>query len=236
MAGHGCEALQQATRVFVLRHGETAWNAAQRIQGHSDVPLNDRGRWQAGRLALALQGEELAAVYSSDLARARQTAAALATAAGLPVITDAGLRERGFGAFEGQTYAQIEHRWPQQALLWRQRDPDFAPGGGEALSAFYERSVAAALRLVSRHAGQTIVLVAHGGVLDCLYRAAARIALQAPRTWQVANAAVNRLLWTPQGLSVVGWNDLGHLDGALGEPPADDPSLSEPGLQPRATR
>jgi 2,3-bisphosphoglycerate-dependent phosphoglycerate mutase len=66
--------------------------------------------------------------------------------------------------------------------------------------------------LAARHTGQQIVMVAHGGVLDILYRAATRLDLQAPRTWQLTNTAVNRLLWTPQGLSLVGWGDTSHLD------------------------
>jgi probable phosphoglycerate mutase len=205
--------VQEPTRLFVLRHGQTDWNVDQRIQGQLDVPLNAAGRWQAGQLARALQEEALAAIYSSDLSRASDTAAAVAAVVGLPVVTDAGLRERGFGSFEGLTFQEIEQRWPGQALRWRQRDPDFGPGGGESLGLFYERSVASVLRLAARHPGQAIVLVAHGGVLDCLYRAALGIELKAPRTWQIGNAAVNRLLWTPQGLALVGWNDLGHLEG-----------------------
>jgi probable phosphoglycerate mutase len=212
--------MQEPTRVFVLRHGQTDWNVEQRIQGQLDVPLNAAGRWQAGRLAAALEGEELAAVYSSDLSRARDTAAALAAAAGRPVVADAGLRERGFGSFEGLTFQEIEQRWPEQALRWRQRDPGFGPGGGETLSAFYDRSVGCALRLAARHPAQAIVLLTHGGVLDCLYRAALGIDLRAPRTWKIGNAAVNRLLWTPQGLALVGWNDLGHLEGRSDDDPA----------------
>lgn len=206
--------MQDPTRVFLLRHGQTAWNAEQRIQGQLDVPLDATGRWQAERLAQALCGEGLDALYSSDLQRARQTAAPLAALTGLSVTPDVALRERGFGSFEGCTYAEIEIRWPEQALRWRRREPGFGPGGGEPLAVFYERSVQAVRRLAAAHEGQTIAIVAHGGVLDCLYRAAARIELQAARTWQLGNAAINRLLWTPQGLSLVGWNDVGHLDAA----------------------
>jgi probable phosphoglycerate mutase len=122
------------------------------------------------------------------------------------------LRERHFGHFEGATFEEIAQRWPEDARRWRQRDPDFGPLGGEALQAFFDRSVAAAHRLAAAHAGQTIALVAHGGVLDCLYRAATRLELQAPRTWQVGNATVNRLLWTPEGFTLVGWNDTTHLE------------------------
>ena len=83
---------------------------------------------------------------------------------------------------------------------------------GESLVALRERVLATLNELAARHTGQQIVLVAHGGVLDILYRAATRLELQAPRTWALTNTAVNRLLWTPQGLSLVGWGDTSHLD------------------------
>jgi len=202
----------EPTRVIAIRHGETAWNVDTRIQGQLDIPLNDNGRWQAARLARALSDEPLHAIYASDLGRAFETATVLASAVGLPVTPDAGLRERGFGVFEGLTFREIESRWPDEALRWRKRDPDFGPEGGETLSAFYVRCVAAVARLAARHAGQGIAVVAHGGVLDCLYRAGSRVALQAPRTWHLGNAGINRLLYTPGGFTLVGWGDTFHLD------------------------
>ena len=206
------EGAHAVTRVRAIRHGETDWHVATRIQGHTDIALNERGRQQAARLAQALADEALHAVYTSDLQRARDTAAALAQACGAPLREDLGLRERHFGHFEGATFEEIAQRWPEDALRWRRRDPAFGPAGGEVLQTFFDRSVAAAHRLAAAHPGQTIALVAHGGVLDCLYRAATRLALQAPRTWQVGNATVNRLLWTPEGFTLVGWNDATHLD------------------------
>ncbi len=206
--------MPEPTRVFVVRHGETAWNVDKRIQGHLDVPLNERGRWQAERLAQALAGEQLAAVYSSDLQRARDTAAAVAAACGVELRLDAQLRERAFGRFEGRTFEEIEQHWPDDVQRWRRRDPGFDAQGGERLDAFYARSLEVALRHAARHPAQAIAIVSHGGVLDCLYRAAAGIELSAARHWQVTNAAVNRLLWTPQGFSLVGWNDTAHLEGA----------------------
>jgi len=216
MPGSAATGEPRVTRVLAIRHGETDWNVAARIQGLTDIPLNALGRQQAARLARALADETLHAVYTSDLQRARDTAAALAQACGAPLREDTGLRERHFGHFEGATFEEIAQeiaqRWPEDALRWRQRDPDFGPTGGEALQAFFDRSVAAAHRLAAAHAGQTIALVAHGGVLDCLYRAATRLELQAPRTWHVGNATVNRLLWTPEGFTLVGWNDTTHLE------------------------
>ena len=202
----------EPTRVFLLRHGQTAWNAEQRLQGQLDVELDPVGQRQAEQLAQALADEDLTAIYSSDLQRAHSTALALARVVNLPVIQDAALRERGFGHLEGLTYAEVEELWPDDALRWRRREPDFGPGGGEPLRVFYERSVAAVTRLSLPHAGQAIAVVAHGGVLDCLYRAASGIELGAPRTWQLANATVNRLLFTGERFVVVGWDDRAHLE------------------------
>lgn len=201
-----------ATRIIAIRHGETAWNVDTRIQGQLDIPLNDTGRWQAHRLALALAGEPIAAVYSSDLLRAWDTALSVADAVGQPVVTDEGLRERGFGEFQGRTYAEIEALWPEEALRWRKRDPDFAPPGGESLVALRERVTRTAHALAARHAGEQIVMVGHGGVMDVLYRVATGQDIQAPRTWALGNAAINRLLWTAEGFTLVGWADTYHLD------------------------
>ncbi|MEN9543612.1 MAG: hypothetical protein RLZZ598_445 [Pseudomonadota bacterium] len=206
------EAAHQPVRVLAIRHGETAWNVGTRIQGQLDIGLNDTGRWQAARLAQTLADEGIDVIYSSDLSRALDTARAVAHRIALPVHTDTGLRERHFGSFEGQTWAEIEQRHPAESLRWRQRDPGFGPPGGETLQSFYERVIAAASRLVAGHRGQTVALVAHGGVLDCLYRAAARITLQAPRTWPLRNAGINRLLHTQAGFMLVGWGDMAHLD------------------------
>jgi len=203
---------QQPTRVLAIRHGETAWNVDGRIQGQLDVPLNEMGRWQVHRLALALADENIAAIYASDLLRAMETAQAVARGCGVPVVTEAGLRERGFGVFEGLSFAEISARWPAEAERWRRRDPEFGAPGGETLNQFYGRSIATATRLAALHPGQTIALVSHGGVMDCLYRAAARVALDAPRSWQLGNAAINRLLYTPQGFTLIGWSDTWHLD------------------------
>jgi len=215
-----CSGHAVATRLVVIRHGETDWNVGSRIQGHTDIALNARGRWQAQRTAEALAGEAFEAVYTSDLARAADTAAALAARTGAPLRLHLGLRERSLGVFEGLDIEAILRRWPEPARAWRQRDPDFGPEGGETLIAFYTRSVAVLHGLAARHPGGQIAVVTHGGVLDSLYRAAAGVELRAPRTWRVSNAAINRLLAVGGVLSLVGWADDAHL--ALAEQPARD--------------
>ena len=203
------------TRIVAIRHGETAWNAEGRLQGQLDIPLNDLGRQQALRLADALRDEGLQAVIASDLARAWATAQALAQPLGLPLAADTGLRERHFGQMQGHTYSDIDRQWPDWSARWRRREPDFSAPGGESLLQFQARVVDCAARLARSHAGQTIALVCHGGVLDSLYRAATGAALDAPRSWQLGNASINRLLHTGQGFTLVGWNDHAHLAGLV---------------------
>lgn len=225
----------EVTRILAIRHGETAWNVDTRIQGQIDIGLNDTGRWQAQRTAHALAHEDVAAIYSSDLSRAFETAQTIAHAlsakrgvssqpvasaevatrsAALKVIPHLGLRERHFGHFQGKTWAEIETHHPDDARLWRQRDPEWSPVEGESLLQLRERIAQCVHALASQHIGQQIVLVAHGGVMDVLYRLATDQSTQAPRTWHLGNAAINRLLWTPQGLSLVGWGDVAHFENA----------------------
>lgn len=209
----------EATRIIAVRHGETAWNVDARIQGQLDVGLNDTGRWQARRVGEALAAEEITAVYSSDLGRAQQTAQSIAEVTGVPVIPDEGLRERSFGIFEGKTFDEIHETWPDHAHNWRKRIPEWQPpDGGESLLELRERVTRTMRELAARHPGQQIVVVAHGGVLDTLYRIATGQEVNSPRTWELPNGAINRLLWTPEGFTLVGWSDTQHLD----HEPADE--------------
>jgi probable phosphoglycerate mutase len=202
----------ETTRIIAIRHGETAWNVDTRIQGQTDIGLNDKGHWQARQAAAALAHEPIAAIYTSDLSRAHDTARAIAQVQGLMPQTEVGLRERAFGIFEKRTWAEIESLWPDDARQWRERVPEWAPTDGESLLALRERIQNLTHDLAARHVGEQIVLVAHGGVMDILYRLATQQALQAPRTWSLGNANINRLLWSPQGLSLVGWGDARHLE------------------------
>ena len=205
----------QATRIIAIRHGETAWNVDTRLQGHLDIALNAKGIWQAGQVARALAGEPIEAIYTSDLLRAWHTASAIAQTTEAPAgVASQDLRERCFGSFEGKTYAEIEAQWPEASLRWRKREPDWAPPGGESLLALRQRIASTVDAFAAQHVGGQIVLVAHGGVMDVLYRLATGQELQAPRTWHLGNAAINRLLWTREGVTLVGWGDTAHLEEA----------------------
>ena len=214
----------QVTRIIAVRHGETAWNRDTRIQGHTDIPLNAHGQWQAAQMARALDDESFAACYASDLSRAHATAQAVADRHHLSVTIHTGLRERCFGAFEGHTWKELETKFPADTLAWRKRVPDYAPSGGESLLQLENRVVAAISEIAARHVGEQVLMVAHGGVLDILYRAATRLDLQAPRSWELTNTAINRLLWSPEGLSLVGWADTQHLQAEPPEKTLDESS------------
>jgi 2,3-bisphosphoglycerate-dependent phosphoglycerate mutase len=205
----------EATRIIAVRHGETAWNVDARIQGQLDIQLNDTGRWQARLVGQALATEQFSAIYSSDLGRAHDTARAIGEAARVPVVAHSGLRERRFGMFEGKTFDEIHTNWPEHAQNWRKRIPEWQPPeGGESLLQLRERVTRTMKDLASRHYGELIAVVAHGGVLDTLYRVATGQEVNSPRTWQLPNGAINRLLWTPEGFTLVGWSDTQHLDHA----------------------
>ena len=129
------------------------------------------------------------------------------------MVPEEGLRERSFGIFEGKTFDEIHEAWPDHAHNWRKRIPEWEPPeGGESLIQLRERVTRTLQALAARHPGEQIVVVAHGGVLDALYRVATGQEVNSPRTWELPNGAINRLLWTPEGFTLVGWSDTQHLD------------------------
>jgi broad specificity phosphatase PhoE len=144
------------TTILLARHGETDWNRDLRFQGHADEPLNDSGRTQAERLADTLRDEQLAAVYTSDLRRASETAEIVATALGLPLAADPRLREIDVGSWQGRTRAEV----------------DGAPWDGETYDDHRERAVAALVGIAADHPGDRVLVVTHGGTLRRIQEAA----------------------------------------------------------------
>jgi 2,3-bisphosphoglycerate-dependent phosphoglycerate mutase len=204
------------TEILLIRHGETAWNAVRRLQGHLDIPLNLDGERQAEALGQALLNEPLDAIFASDLQRARQTAQAIAAPRGMTVEIDAGLRERCYGAFEGMLYADIGARYPEAYAAWQAREVDVRfPQGvhvAETLREFYERAVGAIMRIVSAGSYRKIALVTHGGVLESAYRAAHGLGYDKPRDFDIFNASINRFAWDGGSLQVLQWGDVAYLD------------------------
>jgi probable phosphoglycerate mutase len=147
------------TTILLARHGETDWNREGRFQGHADPPLNGLGRRQAGELATRLAATPFDAVYSSDLARARETAEILAASHGVPVVVDPGLREVDVGSWSGLTRAEIAERFPGADHH-----------DGETREQHLARVLAAVERIARDHPGERILIVSHGGSLRALRR------------------------------------------------------------------
>ncbi|MYN07328.1 histidine phosphatase family protein [Pseudoduganella aquatica] len=203
------------TSILLIRHGETAWNAVRRLQGHIDIPLNPEGRRQADALARALAAEPLHAIIASDLQRALQTAQAVA-GPDRTVQQDVQLRERCYGVFEGMLYADIERTYPAEFAAWQARDIDAVPPAGERVAEsfrqFFHRCTDGIAAWAVRHPGQTIAIVAHGGVLECAYRAATGMTLESPRDFQVKNASINRFTFANGKLALQSWGETAHLE------------------------
>jgi probable phosphoglycerate mutase len=207
------------TRLCLVRHGETDWNLAGRLQGQIDIPLNANGQRQAEQLARALQqrGIRFDGCYCSDLGRASATAAAVARRLELARQPAADLRERHFGCFQGLTYDEAREQMPQIYLRFKAREPDFAPSDGECLRSFYQRVGHFLGELVTRHPGQTLLIVSHGGVLDMAYRLASGKPLQDARDFPIPNAALNWISHDGDGWRLDSWADQTHLQNSLDE-------------------
>ena len=201
------------TELILIRHGETAWNRERRMQGQTDTPLSDVGRAQADAVGQRMAQHPFAAIYSSDLTRAWDTAAAIAGAHinGHEIRRDAALRERTFGVFEGLTYDEMAQRYPAEHARFAQRDPDYAGPGGESPRQFFARSLACLERIAAAHVGECVVVVTHGLVLDTLHRAARNLPLAEKREAPLLNASLNTFHRVAEGWREIAWGDVEHL-------------------------
>ena len=207
------------TRLCIVRHGETAWNAEHRVQGQLDIPLNNIGLRQAQAVGRALKDERFDAIYSSDLVRARQTADPIANILSMKILLEKDLRERHYGIFERLTYAEVKIRYPEDYARFEARDPEYAFRTGEALKDFSARSISILTRIVEKNPGRNVLVFTHGGVLDMLYRHITGLSLSAERTFGIPNAGLNRVELTSAGWEIRSWADVGHLDSALDDLP-----------------
>ena len=202
------------TRLCLVRHGETHWNAERRIQGQIDSDLNDTGAKQADAAAATLAEVPFAAVYCSDLRRARTTAETIAArqAAGQSlatvrrVIPEPALRERHYGIFQGLTYEEAKTRYPHAYTHFSVRDPDYDFENGESLLHFASRVTDCLTGIAQQWAGSQVLIVAHGGVLDIAHRLATGKPLTTARDFIISNAAVSWIAKTAKTWRLLSWN------------------------------
>jgi len=204
-------------RLILARHGEAEGSREYRFNGSSDVPLTQHGVAQARLLADALYPLAPVAVYSSPLARARATAEAIASRANLAVEIQPNLREQSYGSWERLTADEARQRDPKRFAAWS-AGQRIAPPAGETLSAVRQRVVACVCELAERHAGETVVLVAHVGPIKALLCAALGLPLSGARRFWIDPASYSVVDWrvTADGqlrLLVRSVNVVSHLSG-----------------------
>jgi len=205
------------TRLCLIRHGETAWNAEKRLQGHTDIPLNTRGESQACQMAQALKDSGLTfdVLYTSDLKRAVDTSAAIVQLFGVATQVDSNLRERHFGALQGLSINEAPLLRPDIWQAHITRDLDHELEGGESIRQFALRVQRALDQIKEQHPGKTVLMVSHGGTLDMMYRIASNQALSTERVASVPNASLNWLTHRlDSGWVVEQWADIRHLKGS----------------------
>jgi 2,3-bisphosphoglycerate-dependent phosphoglycerate mutase len=202
------------TRFCLVRHGETDWNAARRLQGHIDIDLNARGLAQAKQMAHALKKINLQfdVLYTSDLLRADKTAQAIETLFTTSAIRNAALRERHLGALQGLTTDEAPTREPDLWAAHLLRNITENLRDGESIQQFSDRIKTALEKIRVDHSGKTILLVSHGGALDMMYRIASNQALDAKKTVAVPNASLNWISHDGLSWKVDSWADTSHLD------------------------
>ncbi|MGI5215619.1 histidine phosphatase family protein [Plantactinospora sp. CA-290183] len=203
------------TRLIVWRHGNTDWNAVNRVQGQLDVPLNDLGREQAASAAPLLAALRPDAVVASDLRRAADTASALVAVTGLPVRTDPRLRERFYGEWQGLTMTEVAQRFPTEHARWRAGEPD--PGCSvESLEELGKRVGTALQEAADSASGGTIVVATHGGGA----RQGCGYLLGWDSTVLRSVGPLNNCHWTDLRYDEVrGWQLRGHNVGLIAQGP-----------------
>jgi broad specificity phosphatase PhoE len=196
---------------YLIRHGESLYNAEGRIQGQSDVELSPLGLRQAAAIAEAFGDEPLDAVFASPLRRAMQTAEPIAARFGLPIRPDDRLMEIHAGIFQGLLWAEIEAKFPEAARPWREQHPDYVIPGGESRRSLMVRG-RAAFESIRELPFRRVAVVSHGGILA----AALKSLLQMPaeiNPFSLYNASISKLAWD-QRVKLLTLNQLDHLRAA----------------------
>lgn len=203
--------------LYIIRHGETMWNREGRFQGATDIPLSDKGRAQARRVAKVMADKPLDAIYSSPLSRALDTAKAVALGHGLEVKVVDDLQEINVGEWSGKTWEEIETLWPGLKQSWRANPlTSEPPPGGEDYLHFQKRCLEALEEIAAAHSdSDRVAVVCHGGVIRAVMISLLGMPWATRGKIYTLNCSITRMRWNPGGSVVIDWfNDACHLDQA----------------------
>lgn len=199
------------TTLYLVRHGETAWNVGGRFQGQQNTPLSKVGRAQADAVARALADRHFAALYTSDLARSVETAAIIAAPHGMTPIPDARLREAHFGEWEGLSITEVTERWPEVVAAWRADSLRTRPPGGETLEGVQRRVVEFTEAVIRQYSAGGLCIVGHGGSLRAIVTHALGDNMTIFRRLRLDNCSISIVNVRDGQISLMLFNDICHL-------------------------
>jgi len=200
-------------RLILVRHGETLWNRENRVLGHTEIELTERGRKQAERLALALKEEKVTAIYSSPLRRARETANEIARFHRLAVVPDDAFKELDAGELDGLTFGEVMERYGDFLKQWMEDVPSLKMPGGESMAQLQERTWGAVEGIVNHHRDGVVILVSHSFVIMSIISRALGMSLSHFRRLRLSVASISILNFGQRGISLLQLNDTCHLEG-----------------------
>ena len=200
------------TLVIVVRHGETKWNVTRQLQGRKNSNLTENGIKQAVLTAEALKNKSFDFLYTSDLRRALETTEIINKYHQLEIHIDESLAERNFGVIEGLKQDEMIEKYPEVFTRYMKREEEYQIPDGESLISFYNRVKKGLNAIANSHTGKRILIVTHGGVLDCMMRMVFNYPLSAPRSFSIYNASVNRFSVTDATWFLEEWGEISHQE------------------------
>ena len=200
-----------ATEITIIRHGETMWNVQKRIQGQRNSNLSENGITQAELVAKALAKREFDVLVSSDLGRAIETAKIINKQLLLPHEYNANLRERSFGIFEGKNFAEIEEKYPEEFLRYKERNPEFVVPGGESIQQMYKRITSEIESVARKFKDQKVLIVSHGLVLEMMMYRTFNLNLNEPRAFSINNSSISSFYIDENNWFLKEWGVIEHL-------------------------
>ncbi len=200
-----------ATEITIIRHGETIWNAQQRIQGHRNSKLSENGIRQAGLVAKALVKRDFDVLISSDLERAAETAGIINKLLQLPLEYNKNMRERSFGIVEGMTLAEMKEKFPREYRSYKEREPGFKFSGGESIEQLFNRVTSEIEAIARKFENKKVLIVSHGLVLETMMYKTFNIKLNSPRVFSINNSSISSFYIDRDNWFLKEWGVIEHL-------------------------
>ena len=200
-----------ATEITIIRHGETIWNAQQRIQGHRNSKLSENGIRQAGLVAKSLAKREFDVLISSDLERAAETAGIINKLLQLPLEYNENMRERSFGIVEGMTLAEMKEKFPREYRSYKEREPGFKFSGGESIEQLFNRVTSEIEAIARKFENKKVLIVSHGLVLETMMYKTFNIKLNSSRVFSINNSSISSFYIDRDNWFLKEWGVIEHL-------------------------